>query len=168
MPKLAPTLEIGPSIKYRLSDDAANVRWHAVLPLRAALVVDDLHTRYIGSILNPKLSAEWQLNQEGAVWQMGWSGGALIGSRKQHNYFYGVGSEFATASRPAYTASSGYAGLQSTLSASRDLGNFWLGLFLRVDSLHGSRFANSPLVMQKTNLSGGVALVWRFYRKGPP
>ncbi|MGQ5521636.1 MipA/OmpV family protein [Chitinimonas sp. PSY-7] len=168
MPKLSPTVEIGPSIKYRLTEADAKVRWEAVLPLRAALVVDDWRTRYFGTVINPKLAAEWQFGQGDAIWRMGWSGGALIGSRKQHEYFYGVGPEFATTNRPAYKPSAGYAGLQSTLSASRDLGDYWLGLFLRLDNLNGSRFADSPLVKQKTNLSGGIALVWRFYRKGRP
>ncbi|PHV12520.1 MipA/OmpV family protein [Chitinimonas sp. BJB300] len=166
MPRLSPTLEIGPSIKYRLNDANAKVRWEAVLPVRAALVVDDWRTRYIGAVLNPKLAADWSLGQGESTWRMGWSGGALIGSRKQHEYFYGVAPEFATSNRPAYQAHSGYAGLQSTLSASRNLGDYWVGLFLRADNLNGSRFADSPLLQRKTTLSGGIALVWRFYRSG--
>lgn len=164
MPKLSPTLEVGPSIKYRLSEADAPVRWEAVLPLRAALVADYWHTRYIGTVLNPKLAADWRIGTGDEAWRMGWSGGALLASRKQHEYFYGVAPEFATASRPAYQAHAGYAGLQSTLSASRNLGDYWLGLFLRADNVSGARFADSPLVRRETTLSGGIALSWRFYR----
>lgn len=163
MPRLSPTLEAGPSLKYRLNAQDAAVRWDLVLPLRAAFVVDDWRTRYIGTVLNPKLAAEWRAGED-EVWRLAWSGGALVGSRKQHEYFYGVDAEFARPDRPAYQAHSGYAGLQTTFSASREIGDYWLGVFLRADQLDGARFAASPLLKQKTTLSGGIALAWRFYR----
>lgn len=164
MPKLLPTVEIGPALRYRLSKDGAATRWEAALPVRAVLALDDWRSRYIGAVINPKLSADWQAGAADARWQLAWSGGALFGSRKQHEYFYGVAPAYANAQRPAYQAHAGYAGLQTTFSASRSFGDYWLGAFVRADQLSASRFADSPLQKQKTTLSAGLALAWRFYR----
>lgn len=161
MPALDPTLEIGPSFKYRLSAADDPVRVELVLPLRAVASFDDWRVRHVGNVFNPKIGVEWRQGQD---WGMGLSAGALFGDRRQHAYFYDVDARYATAERPAYRARGGYGGLQGTLSASRSFGDWWLGTFLRADQVGGASFADSPLVKRKTNLSAGIGLAWRFYR----
>ena len=64
--------------------------------------------------------------------------------------------------RPAYAAPSGYAGWRLTAGASRRLGDFWLGAFVRADGVGGAVFDASPLVRQRHNLTYGLALSWVF------
>lgn len=164
MPKLDPTVEAGPSLKYRLNDPASPYVWQLALPLRASLGVNGLHTHQVGLVLNPKLNFDYAASDRHAY---GFSLGALFGDRRQHAYFYNVSAQDTRPERPAYQARAGYGGLQATASARYQLGNWWLGTFIRVDEISGSAFAGSPLVQQKHNISAGLGLAWRFYRSGP-
>jgi MipA family protein len=48
------------------------------------------------------------------------------------------------------------------VSMSRRFSRYWVGAFVRYANLSGAQFADSPLVRQKSVLSGGVALAWVF------
>jgi len=60
-------------------------------------------------------------------WNAGLSIGPLFGNRKYHAYFYEVAPEYATPSRPAYSASGGYSGSQVVASLCRRFERFWIG-----------------------------------------
>nr|WP_244197818.1 MipA/OmpV family protein [Caballeronia ptereochthonis] len=45
---------------------------------------------------------------------------------------------------------------------SRRFSRYWVGAFVRYANLAGAHFADSPLVRQKSVLSGGVAVAWVF------
>ena len=62
--------------------------------------------------------------------------------------------------RQAYRSPGGAAGWVGTLSASRRLGPVWVGLYTQADALNGAAFASSPLVRQRTNISGGIGMSW--------
>ncbi|MEH6459807.1 MipA/OmpV family protein [Chitinimonas sp. JJ19] len=165
MPELDPMLEVGPSLRYRLSNSDAAVRTELVLPVRAVIGFDDWRTRHRGNLFNPRLAADWKVGQGDAAWKLGGSLGVLVGDRDLHQYVYGVAPQYVHPGRAAYEARGGYGGTQLTFSASRDLGDYWLGAFLRTDHLAGARFADSPLVRRDNNVSAGITLVWRFYRR---
>jgi outer membrane scaffolding protein for murein synthesis (MipA/OmpV family) len=86
--------------------------------------------------------------------------GPVFGSREQHDYFYGVAPQYATASRAEYDAKAGYAGMQVLSALWKRFPSFWMGGFLRFDDVRGAVFENSPLVTQKSGFSGGVAMTW--------
>lgn len=85
----------------------------------------------------------------------------MFGDKRYNNYYYGVEPEYATAQRPAYTAESGYGGLQATVAISRRYHNVWIGTFLRWDTVFGAVYESSPLVRQNETLTAGLAVVWR-------
>ena len=70
--------------------------------------------------------------------------------------------QVVTAERPAYEAHRGYAGMQFLAALSKRFPSFWLGGFVRYDTLSGATFGGSPLVKRKNYLAGGFAVSWIF------
>lgn len=155
MPNLKPTVELGPQLDYTLIDGKTNpVNLRLRLPLRQAITVER-SPKNAGVVFSPNLNLDVPVG----AWNFGVVAGPIFASGKQHAYFYDVAQQYATASRPAYQAGAGYSGSQLLLSVSRKFRNLWLGSYVRYDSLHGAKFANSPLVAQKRYLTGGIALI---------
>jgi len=73
-----------------------------------------------------------------------------------------VPAEFATGSRPAYEPGGGYAGMQFLMALSKRFPKYWVGGFVRYDTLSGAEFGSSPLVTSKRYLAGGFGLSWIF------
>jgi outer membrane scaffolding protein for murein synthesis (MipA/OmpV family) len=84
----------------------------------------------------------------------------VYGSKRQHAYFYSVEDRYATASRPAYGARGGYAGWQILGSLSKRFPKFWIGGFIRYDSLRGAVFEDSPLVDDSNYIAAGFGFAW--------
>jgi outer membrane scaffolding protein for murein synthesis (MipA/OmpV family) len=158
MPDLAPTFEVGPNANVALG---RGKDWKVELrvPVRAAFTADR-DVRHIGWSSTPYVSAEWM--QSG--WDLGVRAGGLWGDRRFHGYTYDVAPEFATATRATYRAAGGAAGWQITAGASRRFGSFWLGAFVRADSVKGAAFAASPLVTRSDTWAAGLAVSWIFAR----
>ena len=160
MPDLEPSLEFGPSLEialWRAQDrrDALALR----LPLRAAVTLES-SPRAIGWVATPQLNLDLAGRGALAGWNLGLLAGPIYGSKRQHQYFYSVAPQFATATRPAYDAPGGYAGLQFLAAASRRFPRFWVGAFLRADTLSGAAFAASPLLKRDTYVAAGVGIAW--------
>ncbi len=156
MPDLAPTLELGPNLNLTLAR-GAGWKFDLRVPLRAVFTVQ-ARPRGIGATLSPVLN----LDLRAGGWDLGLQGGPLAATRAYHAYFYDVAPAYATDQRPAYRAGGGAAGWHLGASASRRLGDWWLGWFVRSDSLSGAVFEPSPLVRQRYNLSFGLAASWVF------
>ena len=162
MPDLRPSLEIGPSLDIRLwgSDDGGDFL-KLRLPVRAAFTLES-SPKSIGWIASPNLDLDLSGHGAWTGWNFGMLMGPLYGDRRQHQYFYSVAPEFATAERPAYEAPGGYAGMRFVVSASKRYSRFWLGAFVRFDTLSGASFEESPLVRRDSYAAAGVALSWVF------
>jgi outer membrane protein len=160
MPDLRSSVEAGPSLEIALwGSRAGGPLLELRLPARVAFTLES-SPRAIGWVVTPNLNLDLPGRGMLAGWNLGLLAGPLYGSRRQHEYFYGVAPEFATAARPAYVASGGYAGMQFLASASRRFDGFWVGAFLRADTLRGSAFASSPLVKRDRYLAAGVGIAW--------
>jgi len=157
MADLDPVVELGPSVVWRLRDDAIG-RWTFRLPLRAAIATDLRSASHEGWILEPALG----LDAPGLVgsWDFRFHAGLRFGARRYHAYYYDVGAADARPDRPVYHASDGYGGAVLQLGASRRFGDTWAGFFVRYDDLRGAVFADSPLVETGHALSAGVAVSW--------
>lgn len=160
MPDLEPSLELGPSLEFALwrapeRRDLLALR----LPLRAAFTLES-SPQSIGWVATPHLNLD--LGGRGALagWNFGLLAGPIYGSRRQHQYFYGVAPQFATPERPAYEAPGGNAGWQFIAAASRRYPRYWIGAFLRADTLRGAAFGASPLVRRDSYVAGGAAIAW--------
>jgi len=160
MPDLQPTVEIGPSLDFNLWRTAdRRYKLDLRLPVRTAVTVkegmDD-----IGWVFSPRLNLDISDVAGLAGWNMGLLAGPMVGSERNHEYFYTVAPQYATADRPAYDAKGGYAGSQFLMSVSKRYPKYWLGAFARWDSLKDAVFADSPLVKRETYFAAGVGIAW--------
>ncbi len=159
MPSLKPTVEVGPNLNLYLLH-GADWRFLARAPVRAAFTLQN-SPRHVGWSASPYLTLEWRQGP----WDIGWRAGTQWGDRALHGYVYDVDPSYATPARAAYRAKAGFGGWQSTLGASRRVGDsLWVGVFARADSVRGAAFESSPLVRQSSHLSGGIAISWIFAR----
>lgn len=161
MPDLDPTLEIGPSLNFflhRSSDKKAKLDLR--LPLRAVIATDFSHVSDVGWIFQPNLNLDIKdpLGYNG--WKLGLLAGPVFADRRYHQYIYGVDAAFATADRPAYTARGGYAGSQFVAALSKRYPSYWVGSFVKWDTLKGAVFEDSPLVKTKQYFTAGIAVSW--------
>jgi len=162
MPDLKPTLEVGPSLDVNLWRSAQHrMKLDFRLPARAAFTVES-NPKFIGWLVTPRVNLDIADVAGLQGWNLGVLAGPIYGDRKQHSYFYSVAPEFATAERPAYEAHRGYAGMQFLAAVSKRFPSFWLGGFVRYDTLSGATFEDSPLVKRKNYLAGGFAVSWIF------
>src|SRR5690606_20218362 len=164
MPELDPLGEIGPELVVRLAGDRRRRENELSFRLaaRAAFALEDGGLSHKGWTASPYLSLHLP-DAWGSGLDVNASAGLLFGDSRYHDYFYSVAPQFATATRPAYDAPGGYAGIQSQLSFGRRVGDFWYGGFLRIDSLRGaSALEGSPLVRSRSYLAGGFGVAWVF------
>ncbi len=160
MPNLDPTIELGPSLNFRLAHSQRRTL-RLRLPVRAQLATDLRSVHDAGLVANPNLSLDVRLDQG---WRLGLVAGALFGDRRNHGYYYSVAPEFARAGRPAYDAPAGYSGAQLIVALSKRFGPWFLGGFVKQDFLAGAAFVASPLVERRNNVAAGIALTWTFAR----
>jgi outer membrane protein len=162
MPSLRPALEVGPQLLADLwQSPGGRAKLQLQLPLRFAFALSS-STRDAGFIFHPRLG----LDVRDFAGYRGLNAGVVVGpmfaTARQHEYFYTVDPQYATALRPAYEASGGYSGMQLTLALSKRFPNYWFGGFVRADWLEGAAFDDSPLVRRKSTVAAGVAFSWIF------
>lgn len=158
MPDLDPTLEVGPSLNWRLARGA----WHTLtfrLPVRAVVASDFRTAKGAGVVSNPNLSLDFRLDHG---WKLGLQAGALFASRRNHEHFYAVAAEYARPGRPEYRPDGGYSGAQLIASLTRRFDRLFVGGFVKADYLGGAEFVTSPLVEKRSNVAAGIAVTWVF------
>jgi len=164
MPDLHSTLELGPSLDvHLLRAPGSGVTLDLRTPLRSAIEVAAL-PRPVGWTLTPRLALDVTAPFGLRGWNFGALAGPLFADRRYHDYFYSVASEYVTATRPAYAAAAGYAGTQFILALSKRYPRYWVGAFMRYDTLHGAVFRDSPLVRTDGYWSAGFGIVWMIHR----
>lgn len=160
MPDLKPTLELGPSLDmvlWRSADRRFSVDLR--LPVRYGITAE-ASPRSTGWQFTPRLNLDIADPGGWRGWNLGLLTGPVYGDRRQHQYFYGVADRYATPARNAYDAAGGYAGWQVLAALSKRFPTYWVGGFLRYDTLRGAVFEDSPLVASDRYLAGGFAVAW--------
>lgn len=160
MPDLKSTLEIGPSLDFHLLHSAdSHIKFDLRLPLRTAFTVD-APPQSIGWTFSPRLALDVAEPWGFAGWHAGALAGPLFADRRYNDYFYSVAPAYATASRPAYQAPGGYAGTETVTALSKRFPKYWVGAYLRYDSLSGAAFVDSALVKRDSYWSAGFGIAW--------
>ena len=161
MPDLDSTLEIGPLVKVRLWESADRLRELSLqLPVRAVFTLPS--PEFIGWVFNPVIDLYLRDFGPGGSWRFGIQAGPVFTDRRYNEYYYQVDPQFATPTRPEYTASGGYGGTQFTVTTSRRFGAVWVGAFVRAYALGGATFDDSPLVQQRSALYAGIGFAYVF------
>ena len=161
MPDLDAAGEIGPSLNVSLIE-RDDLHLELQFPWRAVLTTDFSSIADQGMTFHPKL--RFSMPDVHNQWLLGGSIGPLFANERYHQYYYGVADRYATANRPAYRAEGGYSGTSLMLTLSKRFDRFWVGGYVRADSLHGAPFTNSPLVETNHSIAAGVGLAWIFAR----
>jgi outer membrane protein len=166
MTNLKPTIEVGPTANIALwqtLDKKTKLEFRT--PIRATMTVES-SPKYIGWVFTPAVNLDVKDPLELRGWNFGLSTGLVINDRRYNQYFYSVSSADATVTRPAYEAPGGYSGAQFTLAASKRFPQFWLGSFVRYDTLGHAVFRDSPLVKKQYAVTGGIAIAWIISQSG--
>jgi outer membrane protein len=164
MPNLRSTLELGPSFDlHLLRSDDARIKFDLRMPLRAAFTVE-ASPRMIGWTFTPRFNLDIADPLGFAGWNLGLLTGPLFADRRYHDYFYTVAPQYATVTRPAYQAVGGYAGTQAIAALSRHFPRFWVGAYVRYDTLSGAAFVDSPLVQRQSYWAAGFGISWMIHR----
>lgn len=160
MPDLYPTLEIGPSLNlFLLHSEPRKLYLDLRLPVRPVI---DTRTKYVGYVFQPQLNLDVRDLGGNAGWNLGLAAGPIFADQRYHQHFYGVDPAYATAARPAYTARGGYAGSQFITALSKRFPGYWVGGFVKWDTLRGAVVEDSPLLKSKQNFTAGFAVSWIF------
>jgi MipA family protein len=163
MRDLDATFEFGPSLKVKLFDKPdEHYTWNLSLPVRAVFSTDFSSIRSEGWIFSPKVNFEkGDLIPHSGV-NLGISAGPTFADSAFNSYYYSVDQEYATASRPAYSAAGGYIGSLLTIGLNKSYGKFLCNAFISIDFLEGSIVEDSPLMKTKYSLMSGIAISWIF------
>ena len=160
MPDLKPSIEAGPSLEVNLwSLSGHRAKLDLRLPVRAGVTLE-ANPRYIGLQAFPHLNLDVHDPAGFAGWNLGLLAGPIYADARHNRYFYEVEPAFATPSRPAYQPGGGYAGAAFIGALSKRFPRYWLGGFVRFDTLAGAVFEESPLVKARRYFAGGVGLSW--------
>jgi len=161
MPDLGTLVEFGPRLKWQLGASPVLGRMRAEVALRGVFDLSD-GLRHRGSTLEPRLVLE---NRSASGWNHSTSLGLVAGSQKIGDTLYGVAPAWATATRPAYSASSGLMAWRLGLSVSKSLNPDWTAFgFARLESVAGAANQASPLVQQRAGATLGLGLSYTWAR----
>ena len=162
MPNLRPTIEIGPSLDINLwRASSRQAKLDLRLPLQTGITVER-HPESIGLQFTPRFNLDFRDPGGLAGWNLGLAAGPVFADKKRHRYFYSVQSQYTTPTRPTYEAGGGYAGTQFLAAVSKRYPSFWVGGFVRYDTLKGAVFEDSPLMKRDRYLAAGIAVSWIF------
>ncbi len=160
MPDLKSTIEVGPSLDiHLLRSEDARLKLDLRLPLRTAFTFE-APPHSIGWTFAPRFNLDVADPFGSSGWTLGLATGPLFADRRYHDYFYSVAAQYATPERPAYQASGGYAGTQFITALSKRFPTYWVGAYVRYDTLAGAAFIDSPLVRRNSYWSAGIGIAW--------
>ncbi|MEO8938762.1 MAG: MipA/OmpV family protein [Burkholderiaceae bacterium] len=162
MPDLKGSFEIGPSLAINLArSDDRTVRLDLRVPVSTGVTLGG-GFQGIGWQTAPRLNVDVGNVLGYAGWNLGLAAGPIFQSRKRNAYFYDVTSDYVRPDRPAYRSSGGYAGSQALAALSRRFQRFWVGGFVRADTLRGASFEDSPLVRRRSAFAAGIGAAYVF------
>jgi len=164
MPQLKSTVELGIAADFHLwrSEDS-RIKLDLRVPVRQAFTLQ-APPQAIGWTLTPGFRLKVKDPCGFTGWTAGIYTGPLFGNRHYDAYFYSVAPQNATASRPAFQAAGGYAGTQFDADLSKRFTHYWVGAFVRYDTLADAVFADSPLVQRDHYWAGGLFFAWMIGR----
>lgn len=155
MPDVDSRFQIGPSLVWKLKESTQS-EWLVNFPLRASFSIGKNGVDDSGVNFSPNLTYYNYFDWQQQPWRFGFAIGPQFGTRDYQNLYYGVDPEFATDSRPAFSADGGYSGFRSLLTLrSKNRDRLWV-LFLRYENIDGATFDDSPLIETNGGFSAGI------------
>lgn len=162
MSKLDTAFQIGPSFNILLAGNAFEDGLAVRFPVRAVFTfnTNNFKMDYIGYTVNPELT--YKKREIFPRWNFKAAAGPIYGSRKYHDYYYGIAEEYVTDSRSAFKARAGYSGTFYEMGLFGRHKNWMLQFGIRYDNLSNAEFLGSDLVETKDYFSVGFGIGWMF------
>ncbi|MDG1462438.1 MAG: MipA/OmpV family protein [Gammaproteobacteria bacterium] len=163
MPDLDLLLEVGPELEFQFTKQPKlGGHWYLGLQLRPAFSFDSLSPDYRGVAFSPEFSyrVKFTDGRDSLKFRITptWATSKYMG------YFYNVDSQFATAKRSAYKASSGYLGTDLSLSWVNTINERWEFVTGTRWSFHqGAKNEASPLFTKDYGIAVFAAFTWKFW-----
>lgn len=155
MPDIDSRLQIGPSLEVKLAQNEHS-QWQLNFPIRASIGISGDGLDESGVTFAPNVTYFRDFDWSGTPWRAGVALGPQFGSRDYQNLYYGVDQAFATDTREAYNADSGYSGSRLLMTLrSQNRERLWVW-FVRYENINGATFEDSPLVETNDGLSVGL------------
>lgn len=174
MPELDAIGELGPALRYTFFKDG----WKDHLYLQAALRtawsfgfnggadIDMDYQGWHGGIDLKYQNHALFMDQKLSIYL---KAGLHFADSIYNDYFYGVGTQYATAARSAYEADAGYAGFSLSSSLFKRLTDkLAIGCYARWNNINGAVFEDSPLVREHNNYAVGSLIVWKIAASSKP
>ena len=163
MPELDYLFELGPKFSFLVDKDTSSETW-LDLQFRSVFSTDFSSIKHRGYIFEPKIY--WQADNfliENSKTTISIS--STFATKKNHEYFYSVDTDYVTEERSLYSANSGYLGSEVTIGQNVKIDQEWnIFLGLTLNSWQGSKSEDSPLFEEKFNYSFILGVKWDFYR----
>lgn len=163
MPPLDYTVEAGPLFVFHLwHSENKEVTINFEVPIREGFATNLRYIKPMGFFTVPFINIIHSPAPSFWNWKSEFSVSPMYADQRYHQYFYGVGSEYARAGRPYYRAHGGYSGFQTALIMNKRIGNIAIIPFFRWDYLGSAVFESSPLVKVKNYGIAGLGIFWLF------
>ena len=165
MEDLDGSIGLGPILKYRLYHNLLN-ELKFELPIRAIIASDFRSIHQEGWTANPGIFYYYRDSLKSNKQRIKVTVGATanFATIENHNYLYGVDSEYATLDRPAYKTTGGFSGISYHAALNYHFDQFWLGGFWRGLDMSQAVFKESPLVETQFSNMFGLTLTWNFMK----
>lgn len=162
MPNLKTVIQLGPSMEMIFAGGRKQpYEFRFEIPVRTAIASDLKHTENLGWIIEPRLSYETlRPFKTGFSYQI--SGGLRYASQEYHAYYYDVDSQYVTAERPEFHATSGYSGAFLDIVGNWRADDFIYFGFVRYQNFDNTEYELSPLREENDYLSFGIGMLWIF------
>ena len=165
MPDLDPTFEIGPSLDIKLLENKQDhYKFKITLPVRAVFSTDFSSVHRQGFVFSPRLNFEKDDIIPETGLNLGISAGPMFANSDYHNYYYSVEPEYATSSRPSYSAGSGYSCSTLSVGFNKEHKQLIFNAFVSMDFLREAVYEDSPLVKTKHSFMYGFTVSWIFLK----
>ncbi len=162
MPDLDLLAEAGPELEIESTRQFLGGDVFLALQARGAVSVDGLSPDWRGMVLSAELKHKKRIfsSRSELITRLTpeWA------SKDYMDFFYGVAPVYATGTRQAYNAGSGYLGTRlSFVLAHNFTKNFEIRTGLRFGFYDGAANRNSPLFTDATTYDAYVAFLWKFW-----
>lgn len=164
LPDLDLLIEAGPKGVWHFTSEQSDVQIDLSLEVRAVIATRFVGFSYEGIDVNPEISF-FDRTLGGTKLRGYFAIGPSFGFDGVNDYFYTVAPQYATATRPAYKARSGYIGTEGTLGIAYPVNDRLLVFAAtQVGYYGGSKNEDSPLFRDKTNFNFGLGVRWSFWQ----
>ncbi|MEO3878790.1 MipA/OmpV family protein [Rheinheimera fenheensis] len=157
MADLGTLIELGPRLRWTLSENLFGARLRADFPLRAVFDIED-RFNYSGFSFEPGLVSDITTDS-GTFYSFNVS--SVFGSEKLSDYFYQVTPADVTAQRPLFDAKAGLIALRTGFTVGKKFSDKWRGFgFARYEWTKPAKNADSPLMVANGGWSFGLGATY--------